>query len=62
MITRATIEQAKGISICQSAVIPEVAFEMLRDASPRENRKIRAIAQELVDRAMARRAVNLTKS
>jgi GAF domain-containing protein len=55
MVSRATIEQAKGILMAQSSVTSEAAFEMLRDASQRENRKIREIAQELVERAAARR-------
>lgn len=62
MTTRATIEQAKGILMSQSAVTAEVAFEMLRDASQRENRKIRDIVQELVDRAATRRSVDPDKS
>jgi GAF domain-containing protein len=47
---RATIEQAKGIVMAQSNVDADTAFEILRSASQRENRKLRDIAQELVDR------------
>jgi AmiR/NasT family two-component response regulator len=54
MVSRATIEQAKGILMAQSAMTSEAAFEMLREASQRENRKIREIAQELVERAATR--------
>ena len=50
MRSRATIEQAKGILMAQSNVGPDAAFELLRSASQRENRKLRDIAQELVDR------------
>jgi GAF domain-containing protein len=50
MRSRATIEQAKGILMAQSNVGPDAAFELLRSASQRENRKLREIAQDLVDR------------
>ncbi len=50
MKTRATIEQAKGIIMAQSKIGPDAAFEVLRDASQHQNRKLRDIAQELVDR------------
>ncbi|MDQ1404263.1 MAG: hypothetical protein QOG03_2579 [Actinomycetota bacterium] len=51
MESRATIEQAKGILMAQSAVGPDEAFELLRRASQRENRKLRDIAHEIVERA-----------
>jgi GAF domain-containing protein len=50
MESRATIEQAKGIIIAQSRVGPEAAFEILRMASQRENRKLRDIARQIVER------------
>jgi GAF domain-containing protein len=50
MRSRADIEQAKGILMAQSKVGPERAFDMLRIASQRENRKLREIAREIVDR------------
>jgi len=50
MRSRAVIEQAKGILMAQSHAGPERAFDMLRIASQRENRKLREIAQEIVDR------------
>jgi AmiR/NasT family two-component response regulator len=50
MSSRAAIEQAKGILMAQSNVDPERAFDMLRIASQRENRKLREIAREIVDR------------
>jgi GAF domain-containing protein len=49
--SRATIEQAKGILIAQSHVSPDEAFTLLVRASQRENRKLREIATEIVDRA-----------
>jgi GAF domain-containing protein len=51
MESRATIEQAKGILMAQSRVTPEEAFQLLVRASQRENRKLREIAAEIVDRA-----------
>jgi AmiR/NasT family two-component response regulator len=51
MESRATIEQAKGILIAQSHVSPDEAFQLLVRASQRENRKLREIAAEIVDRA-----------
>jgi GAF domain-containing protein len=50
MASRATIEQAKGILMAQSRVGPDAAFDMLRSASQRENRKLRDIALDLVER------------
>ena len=50
MQSRATIEQAKGIVMAQSGVDADEAFDILRRASQRENRKLRDIARELVDR------------
>ena len=50
MRSRATIEQAKGILMAQSQVSPDEAFELLKMASQRENRKLRDVAQGLVNR------------
>jgi GAF domain-containing protein len=50
MRSRATIEQAKGIIMATSNCGPQAAFEVLVRASQRENRKLRDVAQELVDR------------
>jgi GAF domain-containing protein len=50
MASRAAIEQAKGILIAQSGVDPEAAFQLLKRASQRENRKLRDVASELVAR------------
>lgn len=50
MQSRAVIEQAKGIVMAQSGVNPDDAFQLLVRASQRENRKLRDIAAELVQR------------
>jgi GAF domain-containing protein len=49
--SRAVIEQAKGILMARSKVDADEAFDMLRRASQRENRKLRDVAADLVDRA-----------
>jgi len=51
LTSRAVIDQAKGILMAQHGVGPDEAFNVLRTTSQRENRKLRDIAQELVDRA-----------
>jgi GAF domain-containing protein len=52
MKSRATIEQAKGMLMARSPELtPDGAFEILSKASQRENRKVRDIAQQIVDRA-----------
>jgi GAF domain-containing protein len=51
LTSRAVIDQAKGILMGQHGVGPDEAFNVLRTTSQRENRKLRDIAQELVDRA-----------
>jgi GAF domain-containing protein len=49
--TRPVIEQAKGILMATTPGLDaDGAFDMLRHASQRENRKIRDMAQEIVDR------------
>ena len=49
MASRAEIEQAKGILMAQSpGISADAAFEMLRQASQRENVKLRDIAKRLV--------------
>lgn len=50
MRSRATIEQAKGVVMAQSDVDADTAFELLKRASQRENRKLRDIAGEFVGR------------
>jgi AmiR/NasT family two-component response regulator len=49
MESRAVIEQAKGVLMAQRHVDAEQAFEMLREASQRYNRKLREIAAGIVD-------------
>ena len=49
MRSRATIEQAKGIIMAERNVTAEQAFDLLRQASQTENRKLRDVARELVD-------------
>ncbi|CCG01091.1 GAF and ANTAR domain-containing protein [Blastococcus saxobsidens] len=48
MESRAVIEQAKGVLMAQRHVDPEQAFEILREASQRYNRKLRDIAAGIV--------------
>lgn len=55
MASRATIEQAKGILMARGGISADTAFEMLVRASQRENRKVRDVAAELVERAQQRR-------
>jgi GAF domain-containing protein len=49
--SRAVIDQAKGILMGQRGMGADEAFEVLRTDSQRENRKLRDLAQEMVDRA-----------
>jgi GAF domain-containing protein len=49
MDSRAVIEQAKGVLMAQRHVDAEQAFEILREASQRYNRKLRDIAAGIVD-------------
>ncbi|WP_142028236.1 GAF and ANTAR domain-containing protein [Blastococcus colisei] len=49
MESRAVIEQAKGVLMAQRRVDAAEAFEILREASQRYNRKLREIAQGIVD-------------
>jgi GAF domain-containing protein len=51
MQSRAVIEQAKGILMGNQRCSADQAFQILVRASQRENRKLREIAQELVDRS-----------
>jgi response regulator NasT len=48
------IEQAKGILIGRAGYSDDEAFEVLRDASMRQNRKLREIAADLVRTARHR--------
>lgn len=51
MESRAVIEQAKGILMSTQRCSPDEAFDLLRRASQRENRKLRDLATEIVRRA-----------
>jgi GAF domain-containing protein len=49
LVTRDVIGQAKGILMARQSCDADEAFDVLRRASQRANRKLRDIAQELVD-------------
>lgn len=53
MATRAVIEQAKGILMGQRRCTADEAFELLKGISQDTNRKLRDVAQALVDSAVA---------
>ena len=53
MESRAAIEQAKGMLMARHGVSADEAFDLLRRRSQAENRKLRQIAQEMVDSATA---------
>ncbi len=55
MESRATIEQAKGVLMAQRHVNAEQAFEILREASQRYNRKLRDIAFGIVESTQEQR-------
>jgi AmiR/NasT family two-component response regulator len=48
------IEQAKGILISEEGYSDDEAFDVLRTASMRENRKLRDLAGDLVNKARTR--------
>jgi AmiR/NasT family two-component response regulator len=47
--TRAVIDQAIGVLMADRGCGPDDAFQLLREASQRDNRKVHAIAQAVVD-------------
>ena len=49
MASRAVIEQAKGVLIATMGVSAEEAFDLLRQQSQAENRKLREVATEIVE-------------
>ena len=51
LLSRATIEQAKGIIMATTRCTPDEAFDLLRQQSQALNEKLRDIAAELVDRS-----------
>jgi GAF domain-containing protein len=54
MESRAVIEQAKGVLMAQRGIDAQQAFDMLRDASQRYNRKLRDIAAGIVESTQRR--------
>ena len=48
--SRGVIEQAKGILMAMQRCSPDQAFDILRRSSQRQNRKLRTIAEEIVER------------
>jgi GAF domain-containing protein len=52
--SRATIDQALGIVMSRVGCDPDEAFDRLRQRSQSENRKLHAVAQELLDEAIRR--------
>ena len=50
MESRAVIEQAKGILMAAQRCSPDAAFDILVRASQNQNRKLRSIATEIVER------------
>jgi GAF domain-containing protein len=60
MRTRAVIEQAKGILMSQRRCDATEAFNLLAAASQRSNRKLRDIAQAIVDGVTVRRPAELS--
>jgi AmiR/NasT family two-component response regulator len=54
MVSLPSIEQAKGILISEEGYSDDEAFDVLKTASMRENRKLRDIAVDLVGGARRR--------
>lgn len=50
-VNRAVIEQAKGVLMGRTGVNAEQAFELISQLSQDSNRKVYAVAQDIVDRA-----------
>ena len=55
MESRAVIEQAKGVLMAQRGIDAQQAFDMLREASQRYNRKLRDIATGIIASTQGRR-------
>ena len=55
MESRAVIEQAKGVLMAQRGIDAQQAFDVLRDASQRYNRKLRDIAAGIIASTQGRR-------
>jgi AmiR/NasT family two-component response regulator len=54
MRSRSVIDQAIGILLAGGGRTPDEAFQLLVLASQRENRKLRDVAADMVDRAVQR--------
>ena len=52
--SRPVIDQAKGMIMAREGVDADAAFDILRRASQRENRKLRDVAVEIVERSVER--------
>ena len=51
--SRAVIEQAKGVIMAQEGCGPDEAFEHLSEVSSQQERKVRDVARDIVERASA---------
>jgi hypothetical protein len=58
LVSRAVIEQAKGILVAEYGYSPEIAFKQLSRLSQNTNRKVRDIAADLVDGRIQRGQLN----
>jgi AmiR/NasT family two-component response regulator len=56
MQSRSAIDQAVGVMLSGGGHTPDEAFQMLVRASQRENRKLREIAEEIVQSAVDRKS------
>ena len=54
LLTRGVIDQAKGILMAQTGCTADDAFDMLRAASMRDNRKLHDVAVRLVASVVTR--------
>ena len=54
LTTRGVIDQAKGILMAQTGCTADAAFEMLKRASMRDNRKLNEVAARIVDSVVTR--------
>ncbi|UUL76751.1 ANTAR domain-containing protein [Pseudarthrobacter sp. Fe7] len=53
-LNRAVIEQAKGVLMGRTGVTADQAYELMSQLSQDTNRKVHAVAQDIVDRATVR--------
>jgi AmiR/NasT family two-component response regulator len=52
LVSRSTIDQARGVLIARTGCSADAAIDMLKTRSQHENRKLRIIAAEIVHEAM----------